>query len=399
MNKIYKLFVLSMVIMFAFGCKKNSGAEVKKIVLDSERKVSTKNSASNKSASTKTEETKTKEMEKTLNEKLDRYIKTVDKKSKVEEMICSGIYGTKYDKKMEDFLKATKPGSIILFKRNISSEKQLKALVLDIRALYKNMNVNEPFIFVDEEGGRVDRLKSVYGKTNSPSWYFKNKPAAEYGKRITNALNHFDFNGGFSPVLDTQKPGNGIIGDRAFSDNYESVAKYARDVIDYMNKNNIVSVGKHFPGHGATYVDSHKALPIINKSYDELLKTDLIPFKKNFDILPGVMVAHILVPKVDNLPASLSKVWMGKIRDEYKFDGIVFSDDLTMGALDSYGDLKTRARKFVESGGDIPLVCHKNEEMAGVISELLKVDDSRIDDSYKRIIKLKLEIGLISEIK
>ena len=399
MNKIFKLFVLSMIIIFAFGCKKNSGAEVKKIVLDSERKVSSKNSDIKKSDSTKKEETKTKEMEKFSDEKLDIYIKTVDKKSKVEEMICSGIYGTKYDKKMEDFLKATKPGSIILFKRNIATDKQLKALVLDIRALYKNMNVHEPFIFVDQEGGRVDRLKSVYGKTNSPSWYFNNKPATEYGKKITNALNHFDLNGGFSPVLDTQKPGNGIIGDRAFSANYESVAKYARDVIDYMNKNNIVSVGKHFPGHGATYVDSHKSLPVINKSYDELLKTDLIPFKKNFDILRGVMVAHILVPKVDNMPASLSKVWMDKIRNEFKFDGIVFSDDLTMGALDSYGDLKVRAGKFVEAGGDVPLVCHKNEAMAGVISELLKVDDARIDDAYKRILKVKLEIGLISEIK
>lgn len=221
MNRICKLFIMSVFLMCAFGCKKNNGADIKKIVLDSERNATLKEIEVAKKDVTKDEV-----QERNIDEKLDSYIKTVDKRAKVEELICSGIYGTKYDKKMEDFLKAKKPGSIILFKRNISSDKQLKALVLDIRALYRNMNVHEPFIFVDQEGGRVDRLKSVFGKTNSPSWYFKNKPATEYGKRITNALNHFDLNGGFSPVLDAQKPGNGIIGDRAFSDDYEAVAKY-----------------------------------------------------------------------------------------------------------------------------------------------------------------------------
>lgn len=397
MNRICKLFIMSVFLMCAFGCKKNSGANMKKIVLDSERNATSKEI---EVAKKDVKDVKKNEVsKKNIDEKLEKYIKTVDKKAKVEELICSGIYGTKYDKKMEDFLKAKKPGSIILFKRNISSDKQLKALVLDIRALYRNMNVHEPFIFVDQEGGRVDRLKSVFGKTNSPSWYFKNKPATEYGKRITNALNHFNLNGGFSPVLDAQKPGNGIIGDRAFSDDYEAVAKYARDVIKYMNENDIVSVGKHFPGHGATHVDSHEALPVINKSNDEMKKSDLIPFVKNFDILRGVMVAHIFVPKVDEMPSTLSKVWMDKIRNEFHFDGLIFSDDLTMEALDSYGDLKSRARKFVEAGGDIPLVCHKNEEMEGVISELLKADDKRIDEAYKRILKAKLEIGLISEIK
>lgn len=339
-------------------------------------------------------------------EKMDNVVKedkkpecrhNYSKREKVSSMICSGIEGTTYDKNMENYLKKVKPGSIILFKRNIKYNDQLKELIANIRALYKNMNAIQPFIFIDEEGGRVDRLKSVSGSTKSPSWYFNNSTAKEYAIRICKILNDFNINSGLSPVLDTQEPNDGIIGDRSFSSDYSNVATFGREVIMFMKNENIMSVAKHFPGHGATHVDSHAALPVINKSIKELESTDLMPFIKNLDIVDGVMLGHILIPSYSKLPASISSEWIKYLRNKYDYEGLIISDDLTMGALANYGDLQTRVISFVKSGGDIPLICHKMSEMPDIVEALMKLDDNLINRAFDRIIKYKIKLNLIKK--
>ena len=310
---------------------------------------------------------------------------------KIGQLMCVGIESTVLDDNLKAFIDKYKPGSIILFKRNIQSSDQLANLNKSIKDYYKNKNYIEPFIFVDQEGGRVDRIKAVYKPMNSANWYANNSSPDQYISDLSQRLKTFHIDSPLAPVLDTN-PANasGAIGDRAFSSDYNTVSKFARGVIEAMDKVKLLSVAKHYPGHGATRVDSHKNLPLINKSYEELLNSDLIPFRENLDIVDGVMIGHILVPDVDNMPASLSKVWIGKLRED-NFKGLILSDDLTMNALADYGTLEERFIKFVEAGGDIGLICHDLNKIPNIFEAMKKVDDNKINERFERIMRVKNE--------
>ncbi|WP_296254782.1 beta-N-acetylhexosaminidase [uncultured Ezakiella sp.] len=313
------------------------------------------------------------------------------KDDKIGQLICVGIESTTLDDQLKAFIDKYKPGSIILFKRNIQSSKQLETLNESIKGYYKNNNYIEPFIFVDQEGGRVDRLKDVSKPMKSAYWYANNSSPEQYASDLNTSLKSFHIDSPLAPVLDTN-PANasGAIGDRAFSSDYNTVSKFARGVIEAMDKEKLLSVAKHYPGHGATRVDSHKNLPVINKSYEDLLKSDLIPFKENLDIVDGIMIGHILVPDVDNMPASLSKIWIDKLRGD-GFDGLVLSDDLTMNALNAYGSLEERFIKFINAGGDIGLVCHDLNTIPSIFEAMKNIDDTRINESFERIVRTKDE--------
>lgn len=313
------------------------------------------------------------------------------KEDKIGQLMCVGIESTVLDDNLKAFIDKYKPGSIILFKRNIQSSDQLVNLNKSIKDYYKNKNYIAPFIFVDQEGGRVDRIKAVYKPMNSANWYANNSSPDQYVSDLSERLKTFHIDSPLAPVLDTN-PANasGAIGDRAFSNDYNAVSKFARGVIEAMDKEKLLSVAKHYPGHGATRVDSHKNLPLINKSYEELLNSDLIPFRENLDIVDGVMIGHILVPAVANIPASLSKVWIGKLRED-NFKGLILSDDLTMNALADYGTLEERFIKFVEAGGDIGLICHDLNKIPNIFEAMKKVDDNKINERFERIMRVKNE--------
>lgn len=313
------------------------------------------------------------------------------KEDKIGQLMCVGIESTVLDDNLKAFIDKYKPGSIILFKRNIQSSDQLANLNKLIKDYYKNKNYIAPFIFVDQEGGRVDRIKSVYKPMNSANWYANNSSPDQYVSDLSERLKAFHIDSPLAPVLDTN-PANasGAIGDRAFSSDYNTVSKFARGVIEAMDKEKLLSVAKHYPGHGATREDSHKNLPLINKSYEDLLNSDLIPFRENLDIVDGVMIGHILVPAVDNMPASLSKVWIGKLRED-NFKGLILSDDLTMNALADYGTLEERFIKFFEAGGDIGLICHDLNKIPNIFEAMKKVDDNKINERFERIMRVKNE--------
>lgn len=310
---------------------------------------------------------------------------------KIGQLMCVGIESTVLDDNLKAFIDQYKPGSIILFKRNIQSSDQLANLNKSIKDYYNNKNYIEPFIFIDQEGGRVDRIKDVYKAMNSANWYANNSSPDQYVLDLSKRLKTFHIDSPLAPVFDTN-PANasGAIGDRAFSSDYNTVSKFARGVIEAMDKEKLLSVAKHYPGHGATRVDSHKNLPVINKSYEDLLNSDLIPFRENLDIVDGVMIGHILVPAVDNMPASLSKVWIGKLRED-NFKGLILSDDLTMNALADYGTLEERFIKFIEAGGDIGLICHDLNRIPNIFEAMRKVDDNKINESFERIMRVKNE--------
>ena len=321
----------------------------------------------------------------------EKHREKYSKDDKMGQLMCVGIESTVLDDNLKALIDQYKPGAIILFKRNIQTSDQLVNLNKSIKDYYKNNNYIEPFIYVDQEGGRVDRIKDVYKAMNSANWYANNSSPDQYVLDLSKRLKTFYIDSPLAPVLDTN-PANasGAIGDRAFSSDYNTVSKFARGVIEAMDKEKLLSVAKHYPGHGATRVDSHKNLPVINKSYEDLLNSDLIPFRENLDIVDGVMIGHILVPAVDNMPASLSKVWIGKLRED-NFKGLILSDDLTMNALAEYGTLEERFIKFIEAGGDIGLICHDLNRIPNIFEAMRKVDDNKINESFERIMRVKNE--------
>ena len=240
---------------------------------------------------------------------------------------------------LEKILSKYGPGGFILFKSNIADYKQTQKLLLDI----KSIGDIPAMISVDQEGGRVQRLDERVGFENYPPMAEIGKTlderiAFELGVKMGGELKNIGVDMDMAPVLDVfSNPQNKVIANRAFGTNSDVVKKMALAYADGLSSKKIIPVGKHFPGHGDTAKDSHIDLPIINKDLEELKGLELIPFieavrKK----LPGLMVAHIAVPKVtlSNTPSSLSKIMIGDLlRKDMGYDGLIMPDSLKMKAL------------------------------------------------------------------
>ena len=340
-----------------------------------------------------------------IQQKLDNM--TLDEK--IGQMITIGIDGYSVDDTAKQLITDKKVGGVILFKNNISDSNQLLQLINDIKGI-NSTNKIPIFISVDQEGGRVNRLPSeikslpsneVVGNKND------NKLAYDIGKNIGYALGSFGFNMDFAPVLDVNSnPNNTVIGDRSFSNDKDKVASLGASEINGFKDSNIISVAKHFPGHGDTATDSHYALPIINKTLDELKSVEFVPFKKSIEEkVPAIMVSHILMPQIDaNNPASMSKTIITDIlRKDLKFDGLIVTDDMTMGAVTNDLDITTACINAINAGADLLLVCHGYDNEINVINaikdsinnEIISIDT--INKSVYRILSLKENYKITDE--
>lgn len=226
-----------------------------------------------------------------------------------------------------------------MFKDNINDSNQLLQLINNIKDI-NSKNKIPLFISIDEEGGRVSRLPKEIKKlpSNEVIGNINDKKLTyDIGKTIGYSLKSFGFNMDFAPVLDiNSNPNNKVIGDRSFSSNKNIVANLGVSEINGFKSSNIISVAKHFPGHGDTDIDSHYKLPIINKTLDELKEVEFVPFKNAIkENVPSIMVSHILLPEIDDInPASMSKTIITDIlRKDLKFDGLIVTDDMTMVAI------------------------------------------------------------------
>jgi beta-glucosidase-like glycosyl hydrolase len=204
----------------------------------------------------------------------------------------------------------------------------------------------------------------------------------------------------FIPVLDVNiNPDNPIICTRAFSDNPETVSLFGQRSIKILENKGLISCAKHFPGHGDTSVDSHISLPVISKSRESLMNTDIIPFRKAIDAsVSSIMMAHLSIPAIDDMPASLSKrVIAGLLRDELGYEGLVLTDALTMDALNDFGNVAARC---IHAGADI--ILHPSDAHA-VVDELEKaiesgkVKENTIDVAVERILKYKSKLKTIRQ--
>ncbi len=256
-------------------------------------------------------------------------------------------------------------GGVILFSRNYESPAQLQALCAEIAAL------RDPplLITVDHEGGRVQRFRDGFQALPAIAQLgllFDQSPdqamhlCETFGWIMAAELLHYGVDLSFAPVLDIGNPVSSVIGDRAFHQEPEVISRLANAWIRGMRAAGMEAVGKHFPGHGSVEGDSHHAMPFDRRSLDEIEALDLLPFRLVIAThLSGVMMAHVMYDQVDTCAAGYSRYWIETVlREKLGFEGVVFSDDLSMSGADSVGGYAERARSALAAGCDILLVCN-----------------------------------------
>ena len=336
---------------------------------------------------------------------------------KVGQLLVAGFEGARPGEVGARLVRDYQVGGIILFRRNIEESGQLTGLLNGL----KNLNGDHIplFLCVDQEGGRVDRMPPELARTPGAQAVGDAGPEAAkaYGALLARECAAFGFNMDFAPCLDIwSNPENTVIGDRALGATADQVSRAGASVVgEMLAQGNVVPVLKHFPGHGDTSADSHTDLPVVDKTLEELWQCELRPFQQALardgeenppgTPLPAVMAAHILLTQVDaERPASLSPAVIdGLLREKFCFDGVVVTDDLTMGAIaDNYG-MGEAAVLAVEAGCDLLLVCHGLENLEAARTALLEAVESgritpeRLDESVRRILALKLDFGVSSE--
>jgi beta-N-acetylhexosaminidase len=260
-------------------------------------------------------------------------------------------------------------GGMILFGRNYRSREQLQALCAEIHAL------RQPplLIAVDHEGGRVQRFREGFtplpamrqlGATWDSTPRAAEESARAIGYLLAAELRALGVDFSFAPVLDLDWGRSGVIGNRSFHASPEAVSHLAGSLIEGMREAGMACCGKHFPGHGWAEADSHVAIPVDERSLDSLA-TDLMPYRQLK--LDAVMPAHVIYPQVDSRPAGFSPVWLGILREQMGFDGVIFSDDLSMEGASVAGDIVKRAEAASTAGCDMLLVCNAPDAVGDLL--------------------------------
>jgi beta-N-acetylhexosaminidase len=275
-----------------------------------------------------------------------------------------GVAGTQLSRDEAAFLKDAQPAGFILFARNLKDHAQIRALIADVQAAVAAADL---LVLIDQEGGRVQRLRPPLGRALPPAAAYGTLYARDHAAAVMAAfeatrllaadLVELGINTDCAPVLDVPVAGaHDIIGDRAYGRSVKQVVELAKAVGEGFIAGGVVPVIKHIPGHGRATADSHLALPVVTEGRAELTATDFAPFKA-LNHLPAAMTAHVVFRDIDaDAPASTSSVITRDIiRGDIGFDGLLMSDDLTMKALS--GPMRARAEAVISAGSDLALHC------------------------------------------
>lgn len=284
-------------------------------------------------------------------------------------------------------------GGVILFARNYENRKQLMALTEAINAARPGV-----LIAVDHEGGRVQRFRSD-GFTRLPAmrklgelWdsdvLAAIKAATDVGFVLAAELRACGVDLSFTPVLDLDYGASGVIGDRAFHRDPRVVAVLAKSLNHGLALAGMANCGKHFPGHGFVEADSHIAIPVDERSLKEILADDAAPYGWLGLGLAGVMPAHVIYPKVDKNPAGFSKKWLSILRKDMGFQGVIFSDDLSMEGASVAGSVIDGANAALSAGCDMVLICNSPDKADELLAGLKVKTNAATKASSARIAAL-----------
>ena len=288
------------------------------------------------------------------------------------------LAGTTLSAGESEMLRHPLVGGVILFSRNYRSPRQLYELTASIRALRKA----ELLIAVDHEGGRVQRFQDGFSRIPAmrhlgAAWDADPgaacAAATDIGYVLASELLACGIDFSFTPVLDVDFGASGVIGNRAFHSDTTAIAQLASSLCSGLREAGMANVGKHFPGHGYVRADSHLAAPVDERSFAEIEAVDLAPYRALIkDGLAAVMPAHVIYPKVDTQPAGFSAKWLQRIlRAGLAFDGMIFSDDLSMEGASVAGGVVQRAEAALSAGCDMVLLCNAPEAASSLLAGLV----------------------------
>lgn len=394
MKRAIIFIILIIGITFFWSCKDNNIND---------------NNIDNKKLDSKEENIVDKSTKEENEDKLQKNIEEISLNEKIGQMLIVGFDGQNINENIKSLILDNHVGGVIFFSNNVESLEGVINLTNELKKI-NTSNKFPLFIAVDEEGGSVSRTPNEFLAIPSAQYigaFDDENINYNIGKIIADELKQQGYNMDFAPSLDIlSNPYNTVIGDRSYGETSDIVSRLGIKTMEGIRDSSIVSVIKHFPGHGDTDVDSHYGLPLVEKSLAELKELELIPFENAIKAgADAIMISHILLTKIDSEnPATMSKeVITNVLRENMEFDGVVITDDMTMGAIIENYDIGEASVKSINAGADIILVCHGYENELNVINSIKNavknniISEERINESVYRILKLKEKYKITNE--
>lgn len=318
----------------------------------------------------------------------------------IGQLLIGSFPGPSVSRELRSLAKEFDLGGAILFSRNVEAPEQVAELAATIEGLGRSIPA---WVSVDQEGGRVARLKepftrwppmAVLGRAQSEAL------AERFGRALARELRAVGITLDYAPVLDIHtNPKNPVIGDRAFAEKADEVARFGTIVIRALQTEGVAACGKHFPGHGDTNTDSHHELPLVEHPPDRLRAVEFVPFRAAIrEDVAFIMTAHVYVPSLDEqVPATLSPLIVQKVlREELGYEGVILSDDLEMKAISARTPVPVAAVQAIKAGCDAVLVCGGDVDLQAVTLEAVikaveagDIPQNRIDDALIRLRRAK----------
>ena len=320
------------------------------------------------------------------------------------QRLMVGFEGTEITSELRYFIKELHVGGLILFAINLESPEQIQNLVRSAQEYAASCGQPPLLIAIDQEGGPVARLKEPFTRFPGNPAMKSTDDAIQFARITASELKSIGVNMNMAPVMDVpQKDIQSVMIDRAFGFDPEWVASMGNTVIQTLQENGIMAVAKHFPGIGRTVLDSHIDAPFLDTALSEMEPTDLLPFRAAIACdVAGIMLSHIRYTQLDpDLPASLSRrIVQELLRDRMGFQGLVLTDDLDMGAICNFFDIRESVRNLFDAGVDVALVCHEGPDIPSAFEEMLActarstAHKELANHSLTRILQTKKMYGL-----
>jgi beta-N-acetylhexosaminidase len=315
------------------------------------------------------------------------------------QRLMAGFDGIDLNAELKFLIDTIKAGGIILFSRNLIGPDQIKNLCVSMQTYARSVGQPPLLIAVDQEGGKVARLKEPFTRFPGNPAMKGIEDAVFFAKTTAGELAGVGINMNLAPVMDVApKDINSVMADRAFGHDPGRVSELGSVVIEHLQAGNIMAVAKHFPGIGRTVLDSHFELPDLDIDMDAVQRFDLLPFEAAIaHDVAGIMLSHIRYKGIDpDWPASLSKIIADDLlRGQMGYDGVVMTDDLDMGAIQKHYDLKTAVGRILSADIDMALICHAGPDIENAFKEIRDVQGRSYSmkakgmKSLERIMKLK----------